>query len=292
VIAGALAAYGALAYALAGCPATAAVRAAASAPLVLLLALLAAAPGALQRLLARRTRIDLGDGGHVTAAVVMAATLTILVGGVAADVAATVEGARGACPLAQAATPGGDAILLAVIENLALFTIPAFLYVSFVHSLGPAAAARALGLRREGAGRAAAVGALAALIFLGALVLVESALAAWVPEQYLRNPRAEDIARSVDLAGALVLSAASAVGEEVFFRGFLQPRVGLLAGAVVFTLAHVTYGSLSEVAVVLPLALVLGSLYRRTGSLFAPIATHFTFNLVNLVAGSLAPPSG
>jgi membrane protease YdiL (CAAX protease family) len=101
----------------------------------------------------------------------------------------------------------------------------------------------------------------------------------------LQNAKALEIAKGVTLAGAVALSAGSALGEEVFFRGYLQPRVGLLVTSLVFALAHFSYASVSEVAAVFLLALALGGLYRWTGNLWAPIAAHFVFNLVNLVAG-------
>jgi len=109
-----------------------------------------------------------------------------------------------------------------------------------------------------------------------------------LPQNALDNAKALEIARSVTILGALGLSTGSALGEEVFFRGFLQPRVGVVATAVVFALAHFSYASASEVIVVFLLALTLGLLYKKTGNLWAAIAAHFAFNLVNLVAGIYA----
>ena len=173
--------------------------------------------------------------------------------------------------------------------NLAIFTLPVLLYVGFVHGGGSGGALRTLGVRVEGAGRALLVGAAVAVLFIGVLAGVAALLSPFVPEEALQNDVPLEIARSVGVAGAFVLALASSVGEEIFFRGFLQPRLGLVATSVFFALAHFSYGSIAEVVVVLFLSFALGFLFKRTGNLLAPIATHFTFNLINLLAGIYAP---
>ena len=94
---------------------------------------------------------------------------------------------------------------------------------------------------------------------------------------------------TAQLPSALLLAVGSGLGEELFFRGFLQPRLGILLTSVVFALAHLNYGSVSEVVVVFVLSLALGLAYRVTGNLWTPVAAHFTFNLVQLLIGMYAP---
>lgn len=278
-------------FAQAGCTYSGLVLAASALVLVAFLGLLALAPASLQRLFARtHSPVDLRDAGHVGATIILAATLFFVLGwGGALTAAATLEAAYGHCSLGASTPVDGGAILRDVTLNLAIFTLPVLLFVSFVYGVGPASALRALGLKHEGAARAVVIGAFVALSFLAALAIIESALAPRLPQNALDNAKALEIAKSVTVLGALGLSVASAVGEEVFFRGFLQPRMGLAATAVVFALAHFSYASVSEVVVVFLLALTLGVLYKRTGNLWAPIATHFAFNLINLIAGIYAP---
>jgi membrane protease YdiL (CAAX protease family) len=83
---------------------------------------------------------------------------------------------------------------------------------------------------------------------------------------------------------ALVLALASGVAEEAFFRGALQPRVGLLAASLLFGLAHlVPRRELAPWAAGAALAgLLLGALFDHTGNLLAPALAHVLLNAVNL----------
>lgn len=82
----------------------------------------------------------------------------------------------------------------------------------------------------------------------------------------------------------LILAVASAVGEELLFRGALQPMIGIWPQAVVFALLHIGPGTrflpwtLSAFAV----GLVFGWLFHATGDLGGPIVAHFAINFMNL----------
>ena len=112
------------------------------------------------------------------------------------------------------------------------------------------------------------------------------------------------------VAGAVV----APVAEEIFFRGFaltawqrsLGPGRAIVRSTILFTLAHVVavqgtdFGNALALIAVgagsrVPVALALGWLYVRRGSLWAPIGLHATFNAVLLVVAQLAmnatPPS-
>jgi hypothetical protein len=93
----------------------------------------------------------------------------------------------------------------------------------------------------------------------------------------------------------LILAVASAVGEELLFRGALQPMIGIWPQAVVFALLHIGPGTrflpwtLSAFAV----GLVFGWLFHATGDLGGPIVAHFAINFMNLhfIARFDAPPA-
>jgi uncharacterized protein len=112
------------------------------------------------------------------------------------------------------------------------------------------------------------------------------------------------------IAGAIV----APVAEEIFFRGFaltawqrsLGPGRAIVRATILFTLAHVVAvqgtGFANALALIavgagtrVPVSLVLGWLFVRRGSLWAPIGLHATFNAVLLVLANLAlntgPPS-
>jgi hypothetical protein len=105
------------------------------------------------------------------------------------------------------------------------------------------------------------------------------------------------------VAGALV----APFGEEVLFRGFATTawvrgvgvRQGVLRAALVFAVAHVlttsgtSAGDAFGLAVVgfgtrVPIALALGWLFVRRGTIWAPFGLHAAFNAVLLVIAEVA----
>ncbi|MEE2678256.1 MAG: CPBP family intramembrane glutamic endopeptidase [Myxococcota bacterium] len=82
----------------------------------------------------------------------------------------------------------------------------------------------------------------------------------------------------------LVLALLSGVAEEAFFRGALQPEVGLFAASVIFGLAHLVPRRELAPWCLFSFAagLLLGLLFDRTGNLVAPVVAHFVVNAVNL----------
>lgn len=73
--------------------------------------------------------------------------------------------------------------------------------------------------------------------------------------------------------------------EEIMFRGFLVPRIGIVLSAVVFAIPHLlTYGSVSEFAAALFFGLLAGYVLKRTRSLYPSIIAHMLVNLLTVVA--------
>ncbi|MCA9515526.1 MAG: CPBP family intramembrane metalloprotease [Myxococcales bacterium] len=90
-----------------------------------------------------------------------------------------------------------------------------------------------------------------------------------------------------------IIAVTSAVGEELLFRGALQPLLGFWVTAVVFGFLHGgTRPRLYLWAVfALVAGLLLGWLADWTGNLLAPILCHLTVNFFNLHAlGADATP--
>jgi membrane protease YdiL (CAAX protease family) len=91
------------------------------------------------------------------------------------------------------------------------------------------------------------------------------------------------------LAGILVIGVLAGVGEELFFRGLIQPKLqgyfrsphwGIWVTAIVFSAIHVQfYGFLPR----LFLGALFGYLYHYTGSLFYPILGHILNNALTLL---------
>jgi uncharacterized protein len=92
------------------------------------------------------------------------------------------------------------------------------------------------------------------------------------------------MARALGEGAVLPIALASSVGEEVLFRGALTPWLGIIASSILFGLLHQMRGRsrLSWVVFATIVGLMLGALFRVTGSLVGPIVAHALINGVNL----------
>lgn len=77
----------------------------------------------------------------------------------------------------------------------------------------------------------------------------------------------------------LVLAVASGVGEEILFRGALQPVFGVVFTSLLFAIVHVQYGLTPITLAVFLLGLILGVLRRRTNTTVT-IYVHFGYNFI------------
>ena len=124
---------------------------------------------------------------------------------------------------------------------------------------------RPVGLRQAGAAVAAAIGMLAAV---GVLDWTERVVLPGVHEREGRF--GYQFVGIPPLAGAVLVSGSAGVGEELLFRGALQPRLGIGLSAALFALLHVQY-QLPGILMILAAGLVLGLIKRRTSTTFTVI---------------------
>lgn len=96
--------------------------------------------------------------------------------------------------------------------------------------------------------------------------------------------RMGEILAGLPLWQALLLAILSAGGEELFFRGALQPNVGWLAASLLFGLMHIGPGRDYVPWTVFAILVggLLGWLFIATGNLLAPIVAHAVVNGINL----------
>ena len=87
----------------------------------------------------------------------------------------------------------------------------------------------------------------------------------------------------LSLAQKLAIIGVSMTVEEGFFRGFLQPRIGLMATSILFALGHFSYDLPLLVVGVFVVSLVLGRCFERTGDLLPCMIAHAVFNGVQLL---------
>lgn len=93
------------------------------------------------------------------------------------------------------------------------------------------------------------------------------------------------VSRPVGVRIAVVLSAM--VVEELFFRSFLQTRVGPLAATLMFTAAHGVYGQPWMLLGILVLSAILSATFVFYGNVLPCIAAHGTFDAIQMFV--LAP---
>ena len=85
----------------------------------------------------------------------------------------------------------------------------------------------------------------------------------------------------------LILALAAGIGEELLFRGAMQPVFGLPVTAVLFTLGHVQYGLTPITLLILIIGIALGIIRNRTNTttaIFVHTGYNFILGLLSLFA--------
>lgn len=121
-----------------------------------------------------------------------------------------------------------------------------------------------------------------------AIVLVVVGLSRWLERIWPAVPAAlRDIRETLGPMTRLqvfLLAFFSSVGEELFFRAYLQMEIGLIAASVLFGLVHLPPNARWRLWPLFAIAMgfVLGLTYQWTQSLWFPILIHAGINYANL----------
>jgi hypothetical protein len=132
-------------------------------------------------------------------------------------------------------------------------------------------------------------GILGGLLALGLLYVFSIVLALFIDEATLaeQNRAAESIAQQfTTIPLALLLAASASFGEEIFFRGALQPIFGGVVTSVFFTLMH-TQLLLSPSIIVIFIVSMIFARLRSRHSTSAAIIAHFFYNFILLALSIL-----
>lgn len=130
-----------------------------------------------------------------------------------------------------------------------------------------------------------ALGLCAWLAVLAALVAIAGVLIALggkdlVPQQ---PPALVPLIAALPFGVRLAVSLSAGIVEETFFRGFLQPRMGIVLSTAFFALAHLSYQQPFMLVGITLLSLIYAFLVRWRQSLWAAIAAHALFDGVQLL---------
>lgn len=215
------------------------------------------------------------------------ATALLLVGYLVGNTLATLSqgGLEGLASTAEQAT------LLDVFSSQFLFAAVALLGVGiFIRRPGKAVRER-LGLERPT--RAQLLTGVVAILVLVVAQAVAGAIWGLVDPQQaqLLDDISSTLLGDINTVGEwFLLAAATGIGEELLFRGALQPIFGVTATSLIFAIAHVQYGITPVTLFVFFLALVLGFIRHRTNTtttMFVHFGYNFTLGLLALLAASL-----
>lgn len=144
------------------------------------------------------------------------------------------------------------------------------------------------GFRAPAIGREIGVGLIvgvgAWVLTLGALVVVAIFLWQVVGEEVLPKepPPIVPWIAALPIWIRLLLSLSAGVVEETFFRGFLQPRVGIALSTVLFVLAHASYEQPLMLLGVALLSLIYAFLVRWRQNIWPAMAAHALFDALQL----------
>lgn len=218
---------------------------------------------------------------HQTAIVVLLSLLAYSVGTLALS-----GGIQG---LADELTQAGGVSVAETLLNQVLWIVAALLGTGLFLRRTPTEAAVRLGLRFPTA-RDVFTGlgsALLMLVIIYAIALIWTALVS--PEQLAEQTAASQaIAGTFDtLSEAFIISVAVAVGEEILFRGALQPVFGIALSSLYFVVLHTQYSLTPASLGILMVSFVLAFLRKRESTTAAIIA-HFAYNFAQLTLAILA----
>jgi membrane protease YdiL (CAAX protease family) len=133
----------------------------------------------------------------------------------------------------------------------------------------------------------------AAVIFLIIFVIEIVLIQAGIKPQDLSN--FPELQKLFSWSTMFFLIAIQPIGEEIYFRGFLFDKIENFAGgafavvitAVLFGIAHMSYGKEIPVIMIIIMGLVLGYIVYKTRNLYTSIITHVLFNITSFTLAYL-----
>lgn len=81
----------------------------------------------------------------------------------------------------------------------------------------------------------------------------------------------------------LAIGMTAGIVEETFFRGFLQPRIGIALSTIFFVMAHLSYDAPFMLVGITALSLLYAFVVRWRRNVLAAIVAHATFDLIQLL---------
>jgi len=123
-------------------------------------------------------------------------------------------------------------------------------------------------------------------ILLGLLILFISSIIIFTYDPLKKNIKTinELIISKLNFSDIIIIALLSGFAEELFFRGLLQDKIGIIYSNIIFALLHIlnkdflVYSLLTFVA-----GSILGNIYIYTNNLFIVIIAHIFNNLLAMI---------
>ncbi|MCX6767393.1 MAG: CPBP family intramembrane metalloprotease [Candidatus Micrarchaeota archaeon] len=105
---------------------------------------------------------------------------------------------------------------------------------------------------------------------------------------FLDTEKVAEVLRQQEPLALLVAVSFGPLAEELFFRGYLQKRVGVLLTSAVFAFLHRGYGSVAEVLAAFVVSMIFGHYVRKNNSILPPFIAHALYNAMSVLVVSMA----
>lgn len=176
-----------------------------------------------------------------------------------------------------------DSMSASIWFSVSFSLLLSFLVVSYLLHKGkkPKAIIKDLGLSRKAlTSRMVGYGFLLFLVYV-MILFGMAALSAATGIQISSN--VQQAIGGYPIWALVFLSVIAPLNEEIAFRGFLVPRIGVIASGILFGILHFGYGSVSEIVVALWFGLTGGYIFKKTKSLYPTLITHIMVNTITAI---------
>jgi membrane protease YdiL (CAAX protease family) len=186
-------------------------------------------------------------------------------------------------------------IIFGSIIAILIFIGTPYLWYLLVNKYSIKQMFQAMNLRKKGL-LMASIGALIAVTVMYIIVLVLGIILTQYGAVEEEVTNIQDLAGNLTIGSMIFIILFQSTSEEIFFRGFLLEKINSFAGkpaailitALLFGLAHLSYGKLYPAVMTIILGLILGYLVLKTKNLYSAIIAHILFNTASFTLYYLA----
>lgn len=164
------------------------------------------------------------------------------------------------------------------------FPISVLIYFKAYRRMGNQEVIKSLGLEMRGI---TAFNMLLGLLIFVIITII--GLATGILQNVINTPISTNV--GIALAGAplwfyFFVAVIEPINEEILFRGFMVPRIGIIISALIFGVLHASYDSTFAIEVLAALAfgIISGYTFRKTNSLYPSIVAHILVNTFAVIA--------